>query len=105
MSSEEKNINNEEEPTILSLIDDAGNTVNLEVIDELEYKGKNYVLFLPCDIPEDSEDYGFVILQMIEGEDHMPEYADVEDQDELVEVYEKFSLLLYGDEDEEEEEK
>ena len=88
--------------SIITIEDEEGHEISLEVLDTLEYKDEEYVLFLPADMQEDDPDYGYVILQIIEvaGEE---QFADVEDPALLQEVYEQFMLRIFGDDDEAEE--
>ena len=67
----------------------------------LEYNGTTYMAFVPADMDEDDEDFGLILLKVIEenGEEIL---ADIDDQQELDAVYEQFMTELF-DEDEEEE--
>ena len=84
--------------SFVSLTDDDGNEIEMEILDTLEYEGSEYVLFLPADMDEDDPDYGYVILQIVEidGEE---QFQDVEDQELLQTVYEKFMERIFGDEE------
>lgn len=99
------NIKNAEEfgPDIITIVDDEGKEIALEVLDALEFKGKNYMAFLPTDMEEDDPDYGMIILRVVMEENGEIYYEDVEDQDELLAVYDEFSMLLFADEEEDEE--
>ena len=48
-------INMEEDfgPDYITIVDDEGQEFELEVLDSLEFKGKNYMAFLPTDMDED----------------------------------------------------
>ena len=85
--------------SFITVEDEDGNEMELEVIDTVEYAGSDYVLFLPADMDEDDPDYGYVILRIVEidGEE---QFEDVEDQEELQAVYEEFMQRLFGDEEE-----
>ena len=85
-------------PNYITVEDDEGNEMELEVLDSLEYQGKDYVLFLPADMEEDDPDFGYVILRIteIDGEE---QFEDVEDPKELQTVYEKFMEQIFGDEE------
>jgi len=83
----------------ITLIDDDGNEAELEVLDYMDYAGKTYGAFLPAGMDEDDPDYGMVILRVVTGEDGMDSFEDVEDDNELNEVYEKFMSILFADED------
>ena len=82
----------------ITIEDDEGNEIELEVLDTLEYQGVDYVLFLPADMDEDDPDYGYVILRIVEL-DGMEQFEDVEDRDLLQEVYERFMEQIFGDEE------
>ena len=84
--------------SFISLTDDEGNEIEMEVLDSLEHEGAEYVLFLPADMDEDDPDYGYVILQIVEidGEE---QFQDVEDEELLQTVYEKFMERIFGDEE------
>ena len=82
----------------ITIEDDDGNEIELEVLDTLEYQGVDYVLFLPADMDEDDPDYGYVILRIVEL-DGMEQFEDVEDRDLLQEVYERFMEQIFGDEE------
>ena len=84
--------------SFISLTDDDGNEIELEVLDTLEHEGAEYVLFLPADMDEDDPDYGYVILRIVEidGEE---QFQDVEEQELLQTVYEKFMERIFGDEE------
>ena len=84
---------------IITITDDEGNEYVLEHLHTLEHKGRFYMAFLPTDIDEDDEDYGLIILKVIEenGEEIM---GSVDDPDELEEVYELFAAVLFDEEEE-----
>ena len=83
----------------ITIEDDEGHEIELEVLDTLEHEGDDFVLFLPADMDEDDPDYGYVILKIVEidGEE---QFEDVEDPDLLQTVYEKFMERIFGDEEE-----
>lgn len=83
----------------ITITDDDGNEYELEHLHTLEYKGSFYMAFLPTDMSEDDENYGLIILKVIE-EDGEEILGSVDDQDELEEVYELFAAVLFDDEDE-----
>ena len=84
--------------SFISLTDDDGNEIEMEVLDTLEHDGAEYVLFLPADMDEDDPDYGYVILQVVVI-DNEEQFQDVEDQELLQTVYEKFMERIFGDEE------
>ncbi|NCC67739.1 MAG: DUF1292 domain-containing protein [Clostridia bacterium] len=84
---------------IITVTDDEGNEFVLEHLGTLDYKGETYMAFLPTDIPEDDPDFGIIILKVVieNGEEIL---GSVDDRDELKEVYEEFSKVLFDDEEE-----
>ena len=89
-------------PDFVCVTDDEGNEFELEHLGTLEYNGCTYMSFVPADMDEDDEDYGIILLKVIEqdGEELL---ADIDDQDELDAVYEKFVEELFDDEEDDEE--
>lgn len=83
----------------ISVEDDDGNEMELEVLDSVELDGKEYMLFLPADMDENDPDYGYVILRVVEigGEE---QFEDVEDPEELQRAYEEFMRRAFEDEEE-----
>ena len=82
----------------ITIEDEDGNEFELEQIATLAYKDSDYSLFLPADMSEEDPDYGYIILR-IEEEDNEEVYCSVDDEDELVAVYDMFMEPLF-DEDE-----
>ena len=82
----------------ITIEDEDGNEFELEQIATLAYKDSDYSLFLPADMSEEDPDYGYIILR-IEEEDNEAVYCSVDDEDELVAVYDMFMEQLF-DEDE-----
>ena len=87
----------------VTIVDDEGNEFELEVIESMDYNGKTYMSFLPADMKEDDPDYGFILLRVVEDENGDEVFESIDDEDELQDVYERFMVLLYDDEDEEDE--
>ena len=85
--------------SFITVVDDEGHEIELEVLDTLEYEGVEYVLFLPADMAEDDPDYGYVILRVVER-DGEEQFEDVEDPDLLQTVYERFMEQIFEEEDE-----
>ena len=83
----------------ITITDDEGNEYVLEHLHTLEHKGRFYMAFLPTDIDEDNDDYGLIILKVIEenGEEIL---GSIDDSDELEEVYELFAAVLFDEEEE-----
>lgn len=92
-------------PDFITVTDEDGNDIELELLDVLEHKGQTYMAFFPAvpedETDEDSEDYGMVILKSIHenGEELL---STLDSEEELTEVYDLFMELLFQDEDEEE---
>ncbi len=88
---------------LVTLTDDEGNEFVLEHMHSLEYNDTIYMAFLPTDMDEDDEDFGLIILKVIEvdGEEIL---GSVDDPDELEAVYEEFAKVLFDNEPEDGEE-
>lgn len=86
-------------PDFITLTDEEGNEFEVEHLGTLEYNGTTYMSFVPADMDEEDEDFGLIILKVVEvdGEELL---ADVDDEDELNAVYEQFMESLFDDEDE-----
>ena len=90
-------------PDFITVTDEDGNDIELELLDVLEHKGQTYMAFFPAvpedETDEDSEDYGMVILKSIHenGEELL---ATLDSEEELTEVYDLFMELLFQDEEE-----
>ena len=85
----------------ITIIDDDGVEFELEVLDSMDYNGQTFVAFLPADMDEDDPDYGIIILRSVLDENGDELFESIDDEDELQDVYEKFSILLFDDEEEE----
>ncbi len=86
-------------PDFVSVTDDEGNEFELEHLGTLEHEGQEYMAFVPADMDEDDEDFGLILLKVIE-EDGESLLADIDDEQELNAVYEKFMAELFEDEEE-----
>lgn len=82
----------------ITIEDEEGNEFDLEKLASLEYEGNDYSLFLPADMDEDDPDYGYIILRS-EWEDNEELFNSVDDEEELVAVYDSFMAVLFPDED------
>ncbi|MER2235089.1 MAG: DUF1292 domain-containing protein [Candidatus Limivicinus sp.] len=89
---------------LVTIIDDEGNEFELEVIESMDYNGQTYMAFLPADMSEDDPDYGFILLRVVEDENGDEVFESIDDEDELQDVYERFMVLLYDDEEDGEDE-
>ena len=87
-------------PDFITLTDDDGNEFELEHLGTLELNGTMYMSFVPADMDEDDEDFGLILLKVVEkdGEELL---ADIDDEAELDAVYEKFMEELFEDEEDE----
>ena len=74
---------NEEEISILSLTDEEGNEVEFELIDSVDYEGKEYLILLP---PEE-EAAEVVILEVEPHADGTENYLTVDDEAVLNAVF------------------
>ena len=98
-------MNEEFGPNFITVTDEDGNDIELELLDVLEHKGQTYMAFFPAvpedETDEDSEDYGMVILKSIHenGEELL---STLDSEEELTEVYDLFMEFLFQDEDEQE---
>ena len=72
-----------EEPFILSLTDEEGNEVELELIDSVDYEGKEYLVLLP----PDDEAAEVIILEVEPQGDDMETYVTVTDEEILNAVF------------------
>lgn len=90
-------------PDFITITDEDGNDIELELVDALEHNGQTYMAFYPAveeGADEDSEDYGMVILKSImeNGEELL---STLDSEEELNEVFDLFMERLFEDEDEE----
>ena len=84
----------------ITIVDDDGAEFELEVLDTMDYKGQSFVAFLPANMDEEDPDYGIIILRSVFDENGDELFESIDDDDELQDVYERFMVLLYDDEDE-----
>ena len=85
----------------ITIIDDDGTEFELEVLDTMDYKDQTFVAFLPANMDENDPEYGIVILRSVTDENGDELFESIDDDDELQDVYEHFSVLLFDGEDEE----
>ena len=86
----------------ITISDDDGNEFELEHIDTIEMGDELYMVFLPTDLDDDDEDYGVVILKVVE-EDGEEQFDTVDDPDEKEAVYKIYQERLFSEEEEDEE--
>ena len=99
---EESIVSEEYGPDFITITDEDGNDIELELLDALEHNGQTYMAFYPAvdeDSDEDGEEYGIVILKSIEenGEELL---STLDSDEELNEVYDLFMERLMEDEEE-----
>ncbi len=88
-------------PDFITVTDEDGNDIELELLDVLEHNGQTYMAFFPAvieeDADEDSDDYGLVILKSIkEGGEEL--LSTLDSEEELTEVYNLFMEIFFEDE-------
>ncbi|MEG0321319.1 MAG: DUF1292 domain-containing protein [Oscillospiraceae bacterium] len=100
-------------PDFVTITDEDGNDIELELLDTIEYNGSQYMAFFPAEeanedgtepeTEDDEEEDGLIILKVIveNGEEIL---STLEDEDELEAVYEQFMEILFNEDDEEEDE-
>ena len=89
-------------PNLVTIIsEETGEEIELEFVDALEYNGVIYRAFFPVvedEEVDDEEEYGLIILkaETIGGEETL---VEIEDEDEINAVYDKFMEQLLEDEE------
>ena len=83
----------------ITIVDDDGQEFELEVLDTMDYNGESYTAFLPADMDEEDPDYGIIILRAVTDENGDEVFESIDDDEQLQDVYEKFMVLLFDDED------
>ena len=84
---------------LITIIDDDGTEFELEVLDTMDHNNQTFVAFLPADMDENDPDYGIIILRSVLDENGDELFESIDDDDELQDVYEHFSRILFDDED------
>ena len=85
---------------IITVTDEEGNEFELELLDDIEFEGKEYSVLVPSNIDEmdsNDPDFGLIILARV-IEDGEEVFVSVDDDAELDRVYDYYMSL----EDEEE---
>ena len=80
---ENENLLPEEEISILSLTDEDGNEIELELVDSIDHQGKEYLVLLPLE-EESSET---IILEVEPNDDGTESFLSVTDEDVLDAVF------------------
>ncbi|MDE6092703.1 MAG: DUF1292 domain-containing protein [Ruminococcus sp.] len=83
----------EENENYITLTDDNGDEVSFEVIGEVEYQERYFVVLLPFD----DEDDGVVILEIMPSDDENGEFLSIDDEELLQAVFEKFKKDYSGE--------
>lgn len=83
-------------PDFITVTDEDGNDIELELVDSLVYNGTPYLSFFPAESDEDEP--GLVILKVIE--ENGEELLSTPDTDEeLSEVYDRFMEQLFAEDE------
>lgn len=97
-------------PDFISVTDEDGNEFELELVDSLEYKGVTYYAMFPAveedeetgepvDVDADDEEYGLVIMKVIE--ENGEEILSTPDSDEELDtIYNLFMERFFQEEEE-----
>lgn len=76
---------NENEPQIITTIDEDGNEINLKLCDIVIVDDQEYALLLPEDADEDEEDEEIVLMRLRhENDEYVFETIDDDDEFDLV---------------------
>ena len=84
----------------LTIEDEDGNEFELEVLNEFELDGQDYLAALTADMDEDDPDFGIILLKIME-ENGEELFGSIDDDDELDKVYNYYMEEIFADEDEE----
>ena len=76
----------EYEAEILTLTDEEGNDVEFEILDEIDYEDRTYLVLLPLE----DEDADEVLILSVEAEGEEETFLPVEDDDVLEKVFDLF---------------
>ena len=87
-------INNDEEPMIVTLEYDDGTEIETEVMGIFEVDGKEYIALIPDDGSDDVYLYGYV-----EDDEEEFRLLDIEDEAEFNKVVKEFDALMDATED------
>ena len=94
--SDELNITGEDGlngENIITMTDENGNDVQMEVLDIVEYKGEQYIVLLPGDEEEEGEEGTQVLIMRLEEGDEDSDtdsFVGVEDEETLQAVFKLF---------------
>lgn len=88
---------------LITIADEEGNEFELECLGSIELDNQVYGVFLPAEMDENDDDYGIILLKVIEeGGEEL--YASIDDDDELDRVYEYYMQQLFDESLDDEEE-
>lgn len=97
-------------PDFITVTDEDGNEFELEHLDTLEHEGTIYMAFFPAvqgeqgedgeivDVDVDDEEYGMVIMKVIE-ENGEELFSTLDSEEEEITVYDLFMERLFQDEE------
>jgi uncharacterized protein YrzB (UPF0473 family) len=94
----------EKEIKMVTITDDEGNNIELEVLEEFEHKGKKYVLLLEesdctcgdeCDCEEGECDDRIYIYEVQKDEEDNDKYIEITDEKVMEELVKTAEKLLY----------
>ena len=97
-------------PDFITVTDEDGKEFELELVDTLEHNGVTYHAMFPAvaeneetgepvDIDADDEEYGLIIMKVVE-ENGEELFGSIDDDDELDKVYDYYMQEVFADEDE-----
>ena len=87
-----------EEENYVELTDDQGEVTKCEVIDIIEFEGKNYALLLPLEDNENYDEEEAIVLEYVEAGDDSY-FQSVDDEKEFEKVCEYIQSLNVEDDD------
>lgn len=88
-------------PDFITITDEEGNEYELEHLGSFEFNGETYAAFLPAEMDEDDEDYGIILMKVIE-ENGEELFSTLDSDEELEAVYNYYMEELFDEEDDEE---
>ena len=83
----------EENGSIIELIDEEGNTVPFDLLMSFDYEGKRYAALLPVEPVEGVGEDEVVLLEAVKGEDG-EEFCSIDNPILLDEVFNEFTELF-----------
>ena len=89
---DEENLNDEELNNIITLNDENGEEVSFEFLDLIELDDEKYVVLLPLEEDEETDEVGEVVILQLEDTESEDEesYIGVEDEEILNKVFQIF---------------